>query len=62
MCHSFNAETNKRFHETMPLHKHNALAKQKICSIYRVLTARLRNVSCLVSLDGLNVDFDGIGV
>ena len=28
MCHSFNAETNKRFHETMPLL--NALAKQKI--------------------------------
>ena len=56
MCHSFNAETNKRFHETMPLH--NALAKQKFC---RVLTPRLRNVSCLVSLDGLNVDFDGLG-
>ena len=59
MCHSFNAETNKRFHETMPLH--NALAKQKNCSIYKVLTLRLRNVSSLVSLDGLNVDFDGIG-
>ena len=40
MCHSFNAETNKRFHETMPLN--NELAKQKFCALHSaVLTPRL---------------------